>query len=323
MGFLLEIREKIIKFYDAHDSRIVPAFRFLVTLITLILLNGSIGYLGALKNPYFILLLSLVCAFLPGKFMLLVDTGFIFVHLFALSTELGLAMGIIIVVLYLLFLRFTPKAAYIILLAGVCAFLKIPYVIPIVIALNFGAVNVIPTCIGIFSFYMLNTISVYETTLTRQTATDNVHMFSYIYESILMNRAMLVVLIMTLVTMGVVYYVRTRAVAHAWNYAIIAGVTTQFLTLLISDVLLEGQLDLAGAVVGTALGALIGYLSGIFRFNLDYKRTEHLRFEDSEYYYYVTAIPKRVIARQEVKVTKFTNRKTKKDSLETREESEK
>ena len=33
--------------------------------------------------------------------------------------------------------------------------------------------------------------------------------------------------------------------------------------------------------------------------NLDYARTENVQFEDDEYYYYVKAVPKKMIAKEE------------------------
>ena len=35
-----------------------------------------------------------------------------------------------------------------------------------------------------------------------------------------------------------------------------------------------------------------------FLFSLDYRRTENVRFEDDEYFYYVKAIPKRKVHRK-------------------------
>ena len=41
--------------------------------------------------------------------------------------------------------------------------------------------------------------------------------------------------------------------------------------------------------------------------NLDYARTERVQFEDDEYYYYVKAIPKKMVAGKEVTVKHFGN----------------
>ena len=41
--------------------------------------------------------------------------------------------------------------------------------------------------------------------------------------------------------------------------------------------------------------------------NLDYARTENVQFEDDEYYYYVKAVPKKMIAKEEKVVKHFGN----------------
>ena len=43
-----------------------------------------------------------------------------------------------------------------------------------------------------------------------------------------------------------------------------------------------------------------------FRFCLDYSRTEKVQFEDDEYYYYVKAVPKAIVAGTDKKVTRFS-----------------
>ena len=41
--------------------------------------------------------------------------------------------------------------------------------------------------------------------------------------------------------------------------------------------------------------------------NLDYARTERVQFEDDEYYYYVKAVPKKMVASEEKTVKHFGN----------------
>ena len=39
-----------------------------------------------------------------------------------------------------------------------------------------------------------------------------------------------------------------------------------------------------------------------FVFNVDYSRTEHVQFEDDEYYYYVKAVPKNTVTAPQKRV---------------------
>ena len=44
-----------------------------------------------------------------------------------------------------------------------------------------------------------------------------------------------------------------------------------------------------------------------FARGFDYTRTEHVQFEDDEYYYYVTAVPKMHISEQEKEIKRITS----------------
>jgi hypothetical protein len=60
-------------------------------------------------------------------------------------------------------------------------------------------------------------------------------------------------------------------------------------------------------LVGSVISLLIEFVIQFFCMNLDYARTERVQFEDDDYYYYVKAIPKKMVAVKEVTVKHFGN----------------
>ena len=50
----------------------------------------------------------------------------------------------------------------------------------------------------------------------------------------------------------------------------------------------------------------------LMEFNVDYNRTEIVQFEDDEYYYYVKAVPKNILAAPEKKVKRINKQRKKK-----------
>ena len=62
-----------------------------------------------------------------------------------------------------------------------------------------------------------------------------------------------------------------------------------------------------GLLVGSIISLLIGFLIQFLFMNLDYARTERVQFEDDDYYYYVKAVPKKMVAVKEVTVKHFGN----------------
>ena len=55
-----------------------------------------------------------------------------------------------------------------------------------------------------------------------------------------------------------------------------------------------------------ALVLLLGVVVTLMFRDLDYSRVENVQFEDDEYYYYVTAVPKIRIAEEEKRVKRIT-----------------
>ena len=84
----------------------VPASKFIIALICFIMINTSIGYMDKLKNPVFALLLSVICAFLPGGFTLIVLSAFILIQLYVIAPEFALLVLCVMLLMYLLYFRY-------------------------------------------------------------------------------------------------------------------------------------------------------------------------------------------------------------------------
>ena len=87
MVFLLELKEGFKKFYNKYDTYLVPAVRFVMALVSFLMLNASIGYMSKLKNPLIAVAMAVLCAFLPNGFMIFFLSVFMLVHLYAISAE--------------------------------------------------------------------------------------------------------------------------------------------------------------------------------------------------------------------------------------------
>jgi hypothetical protein len=87
MTVLLELKEKIKKIYGKYDMYIVPAAKFLLALVAMLVLDGSIGYVSKLRSPLIAVLVAVLCAFLPSGFMVLATTLVMLVHLYSISAE--------------------------------------------------------------------------------------------------------------------------------------------------------------------------------------------------------------------------------------------
>lgn len=50
MTDLLVFREQLKKFYSKYELYLTPVFKFLLVLVTLVMINSSIGYMSELKK---------------------------------------------------------------------------------------------------------------------------------------------------------------------------------------------------------------------------------------------------------------------------------
>lgn len=312
MVFLLELKDNINRFYNKHNVYLVPAFKFIIAFLSFLMLNMQIGYMSQIKNPLIALLVSVVCAFLPSGFTVVALSLFMLAHLYAVSAEFAVLALCIVLVMYLLYFRFAPKQGYILILTVFLCWIKIPEVLPVAVGLGAGITAFIPVSFGVLIYYVIQTASAYETAITNPSVSDSIQQISYIAESFINNKSCIVLIAALAVTIIVVYVIKKMSVDNSWTYAIAAGTAVQFIIMIVGILALDAKINIVLMIVGTLLGAAVGYICKIVFFSVDYKRTEFVQYEDDEYYYYVKAVPKISLVNQDVRVKQINARKTRK-----------
>ena len=97
----------------------------------------------------------------------------------------------------------------------------------------------------------------------------------------------------------------------------ICGGITNMLIVMFGDLFLDLNVSIMGVIVGTLISLVLTFALQFFIFSVDYTRTEYVQFEDDEYYYYVKAVPKMVVAAPEKKVKRINPQKKNTDSIRT------
>ena len=90
MTGLLEIREKLKLLYSRNEVFIVPVLKFLLAFVTMTVINGRMGYMNRLDNLAIVLVVSLLCSFLPNGCIIMFAALFSLLHMYALSMEVAL-----------------------------------------------------------------------------------------------------------------------------------------------------------------------------------------------------------------------------------------
>lgn len=296
MTGLLEVKEKLKMLYSRYEAFILPVMKFLLAFVVLNTLNGKMGYMTRLDNIAIVLIVSLMCSFLPTGCIILFSALFSLLHMYALSMEVALVGVCLYLVLFLLFFRFSPKDSLLVLLTPLFCAMKIPYVIPLAAGLLCAPTAIVSVSCGVVVHYLIQTVVASGPavkTLGDDGATAKLRL---IIDGIVGNKEMMVVIASFAITILVVYLIRRMSIDYAWTIAMVSGAMINVVILLIGDLIYDINISVVGALLGSILALLAAKVIEFFRFCVDYSRTEKVQFEDDEYYYYVKAVPKMMVA---------------------------
>ncbi len=311
MTGLLVAKQILMTLYSKYEVYITPLLKFLLALAALLLINSRIGYMDSIDKTTVVLIVALVCSFMPTNFILLMAALFIMLHLYTFNLECAIVLGAGFLLMFLVYLRFSPRDTLVVLLMPICFLLRIPYVIPLAMGLVGTPVSAISIACGVIIYYMLHFVTQNMSAILAMADEERTVRFKFIVDGLLHNRDMVITIAAFAVTVILVYFIRRLSIDYAWTIAMVAGAVVNITVLLVGDLMFDTNVALLEVVLGNVLSLLLGVVLQFFVFNLDYSRTEKVQFEDDEYYYYVKAVPKIVVARPEKKVKQINSQKTK------------
>ena len=309
MTSLLLWKEHLKSFYNRYSYAVQPVIRFLFALCTFLSLNANIGYMNKLKNPLVVILVCLVSALLPYGAIVFLAGCLLVAHVYAVSLEMALITLVLILTVAILYYGFKPGDSYLIVLTPLAFLFKIPYAVPLLVGLGGSLASVIPVGCGVFLYYLIMYVKQNAGVLTNDAAVDIVQKYSQILKSVIFNQTMMVMIATCAVGIIIVYLIRRLSMDYSWIVAIAAGSVAELLVIFVGDFVFGVTVAVGQLILGILLSAVIAAVYNFFIFTVDYTRTEHVQFEDDDYYYYVKAVPKMYVSTPDVKVQKISTRK--------------
>lgn len=324
MDTLLVLKQQLMRLYTRFEAFIVPILKFLAMLFALIFINGSIGEMNKLKNPAIVLILSLLCSFLPTNVIVLVAGLVIVAHVYAISLECAVVVLFVFIIMYALYFRFTPRDAIAVLLTPVAFAMKIPYVIPMSMGFVGNPLSAISVGCGTVVYYVLYYVSENKQSLSSSSASGSGGLdaesalsgFKTVIDGLLKNDTMIAMIITFAVAIIVVYLIRRLRINYSWQIALGTGSVACLVTAMVTNSVLDADISIGGTIIGIIVAILICTILTFFVFNVDYSRAEYVQFEDDEYYYYVKAVPKITLETRNVR----TRRNVRDDDLDDEED---
>lgn len=309
MTTLLVAKQYIKLFYSKFEIYITPFLKFLLALVALLQINSRLGYMAAIEKITVVLVVALMCSFMPSNFTVIMAALFVLLHLYSFSLECTIVIGAAFFLMFLLYFRFSPGDTAVVVLTPICFLLKIPYVIPISMGLIGTPASAVSVACGVIAYYMIHFVCANTTVLSGMAEEEMAARFKFIVDGLLDNKEMVVTIAAFAVTLILVYLIRRLSIDYAWTIAMAAGAFVNVMVILIGDLMFDTNVSIFGVIVGTVISFLITGILQFFVFHVDYSRTEKVQFEDDEYYYYVKAVPKVTLARPEKKIKQIAGQK--------------
>ncbi len=291
MTALLEMKQNIKGFYGKHEIYLLPVLKFVLALVYFMWINRTLGFSAALNSIFVVLILSLLCAILPGNGIVMLGFVLIIGHCYALAREVAVFALVLIILMLILFLRFSPSANLALIFTPIGFVLNVPAAVPLGSGLLGGPLTAAPAASGVILTYFMKMVHEQASVLQNED-TEIAQKLKVILDGLMKNQEMWITVVAFVIVILLVYLLRTRSMDYAWRIAIIVGVITYVSIMLAGGLFLDMELSMVSLIISAVVAAVLGVIFEFFAFGGDYTRTENLEFEDDDYYYYVKAVPK-------------------------------
>ncbi|MDY5576568.1 MAG: hypothetical protein SPF70_03690 [Lachnospiraceae bacterium] len=304
MEKLIEIREVIKQLYSRYAVIVEAVEKFLLSLIAILLINSQMGAMSILKNPIAVLGISIVCAAVPKTLMVVILALCIVAHAYALSMEMAALILVVLFIMFLFYFRFASGDGIVLILLPILFMLKIPFVMPIALGLLASPFSVVSMAFGTMMYFMIHYIHVNYESIVSASSSEGLSIMSDMAREVFSDSSMYLIIITFAVVLVAVWVIRNLSVRDSWLIAIGAGSVVDLVVMLIGSISfgVDSVLSVPAVILGNVASLLISGIIVFLFHHVDYSRTEHVQFEDDDYYYYVKAVPK-------VKTVKKTRRK--------------
>ena len=311
MNLLSTIKNKLDEYYVKHPLLTGYIVRFALSIVVLFLLRANIGFNDILTNVVFVIVYSLVCCFIPAKLMTLALVAYAIVQLFSLSVGIGVVSCLLFVIMYLVDFRFDEKTGYAIVLIPLLCMVRMPFLIPVVLAVTAPLGSLVSVILGFVAYYYLHYIQINTAVFLGASENSEISKMSMVLQGLFSYREMWYMLGCVLLAFVATYYLKKININRSSQVAVAIGSGIYLIMILLCNLVFDSMNynKLIWYVASTVLTIIVGMIIADLVLPLDYSRTVLLEFEDEEYKYYVRAVPKAVVTKKSVKIKRIYSRK--------------
>ena len=276
MDSLYVIRERMQDLYSRYSIVADKAIQFVLAVMTFYMINNNVGFMKTLASPVVALALAIIATFFPPIITVILATALILVHMYSVSIAALVVTALIFLIMYIFYLRFTPKMAIVVLLTPLAFALKIPVVVPISCALLMSPISMVAVGCGTVVYYMMAYMKKAASGMQGGSVKGMMGQIGKYAKQVFQNKELWIVLVAFIICTLVVYTLRKQAIAHAWTIAVITGAVVNIVVVAIGDVAMGVHASYGSLIFGSIGAAVIGVILELFFFSVDYSRSENL-----------------------------------------------
>lgn len=305
MTLLFEFKEKLKSFYAKQSGYLNPALKFALALAVFLNINRMLGFLLFLNNIFVVLILALVCAILPMSAIVIFGSFMIIGHCYVLGIEVAAFAFVFLLLIEILFLRFAPQDALTLVLTPLAFEANVPGAIPIGLGLLGDAGSAVSSACGVLIYFLMKLMNKEAVMLQNGEVREMAQRLQTLLDGVLQNSMMWINIIAFTAIVLVVFCIRRLSYDHAWTLAVVAGTVLYPVVLVACSFFMDVELSIVLLIASTVGTLILMLILQFFVFSVDYSRSEFVQFEDDDYYYYVKAVPKIKVTRQNRSVKKI------------------
>ena len=322
MMTLLVLKSRIKNIYEKHYHIIRGVLKAVILFGLLVIVTQKLDY-NHYPGQYVILTaLAVLCGVTPDVVSTITVVLVAAAEIASVSILMSFAILLFLIIFLLLFGRMEKKQCELILAVPLLSAIHIGYAVPIIAALFFSPVMIPALIMGVVMQYLVLGVMDYSAAgVEAVTEGELLNSLQYLIDSVLQNKMLLVMVLSYCLCFLCVYFIRRGKIQHGSQIGILVGAIMLMAIEMFGNIFLDLNLDLLSITIQVVISMVIGYIVQFFRLTLDYHGIRKLQFEDDEYYYYVTAIPKFKVTVVDKTVTRIVPEEE--DSFDLREELEK
>lgn len=307
MTGLMKTRVQIRKFLALYSNIINKILAGFMTFISLYFVMSLYPYNKTLSSPVLIIVCSVLCAFAPFSVGTVVVIAFFLLELLSLSYEIALTSLLFIILAYIIAGAYRSRLVPAFVLEPVSYRMNLPFVLPLLTAI-FGkkrdASAVIMSSILTYFF-----AAIYKNSALITDEKNPISAIDLITREMISAPIFYIFLISIIGMFIVAYLLRSLPIENGFILSVIFGVLCEFSIMLFGLFIFSETNEIPKLVFSNLVTLAVGIVSVFLFRELDYSRIERTRFEDDDYYYYVTAVPKVKLSSGKTVVKDITERK--------------